>query len=97
MAQENLSEDEVLGKAYDAKLMKRLLGFIEPYKKYVIFAIVLNIFVAILSAIGPMLTKIAVDDYISKSNYDGNISDETAKKCFESLKKIVNLYKEKCA
>ena len=71
MAQEILSEDEVLGKAYDAKLMKRLLGFIEPYKKYVIFAIVLNIFVAILSAIGPMLTKIAVDDYISKSNYDG--------------------------
>jgi len=71
MVQEILSEDEVLGKAYDAKLMKRLLGFIEPYKKYVIFAIVLNIFVAILSAIGPMLTKIAVDDYISKSNYDG--------------------------
>ena len=51
MAQENFSEDEILGKAYDAKLMKRLLGFIEPYKKYVIFAIVLNVFVAILSGI----------------------------------------------
>jgi ATP-binding cassette subfamily B protein len=51
--------------------MKRLLGFIEPYKKYVIFAIVLNIFVAILSALGPMLTKIAVDDYIKKSDYNG--------------------------
>ena len=33
----------------------------------------------------------------SKFNYDRNISDETAKKCFESLKKIVDLYKEKCA
>lgn len=71
MAQEIFGEDEVLGKAYDAKLMKRLLGFIAPYKKYVIFAIVLNIFVAILSAVGPMLTKIAVDDYISKSDYHG--------------------------
>ncbi len=71
MAQENFNEDEVLGKAYDAKLMRRLLGFIEPYKKYVIFAIVLNIFVAILSAIGPMFTKIAVDDYIKKSDYNG--------------------------
>lgn len=71
MAQENFNEDEVLGKAYDAKLMRRLLGFIKPYKKYVIFAIVLNIFVAILSAIGPMFTKIAVDDYIKKSDYDG--------------------------
>lgn len=71
MAQENFNEDEVLGKAYDAKLMRRLLGFIKPYKKYVIFAIVLNIFVAILSAIGPMFTKIAVDDYIKKSDYNG--------------------------
>lgn len=71
MAQEIFGEDEVLGKAYDAKLMKRLLGFIAPYKKYVIFAIILNIFVAILSAVGPMLTKIAVDDYISKSDYHG--------------------------
>lgn len=71
MAQEIFSEDEVLGKAYDAKLMKRLLGFIEPYKKYVIFAIILNVFVAILSAVGPMLTKIAVDDHIKKSDYKG--------------------------
>lgn len=30
-------------------------------------------------------------------NHDGDFSDETAKKCFESLKKLVNLYKEKCA
>lgn len=33
----------------------------------------------------------------SKLKWNGNISDETAKKCFESLKKLVNLYKEKCA
>lgn len=73
MAEEltQISEDEILGKAYDAKLMKRLLGFIKPYKKFVIFAIILNIFVAILGAIGPMLTKIAVDDYIGKSDYQG--------------------------
>lgn len=69
--QDQISEDEVLGKAYDAKLMKRLLGFIKPYKKYVIIAILLNIFVAILSAVGPLLTKIAVDDYIGKSDYHG--------------------------
>ena len=31
----------------------------------------------------------------SKSNYDGNFSDEDAKKCFESLKKLVDLYKLK--
>jgi ATP-binding cassette subfamily B protein len=65
------SEEEVLGKAYDSKLMKRLLGYIKPYKKYVIFAILLNIIVAALGPLRPYLTKIAVDDYIVNSDYTG--------------------------
>jgi len=65
------SEEEILGKAYDAKLMKRLLSYIKPYKNYVIFAILLNIVVAALGPIRPYLTKIAVDDYIANSDYNG--------------------------
>jgi ATP-binding cassette subfamily B protein len=65
------SEEEKLGKAYDSKLMKRLLGYIKPYKNYVIFAIILNIVVAALGPVRPLLTKIAIDDYIAKSNYNG--------------------------
>jgi len=65
------SEEELLGKAYDSKLMKRLLGYIKPYKKYVIFAILLNIVVAALGPVRPLLTKIAVDDYIANADYDG--------------------------
>lgn len=67
------SEDEVLGKAYDSKLMKRLLGYVKPYKHFVIFAILMNIFVAALGPIRPYLTKIAIDDYIVNSDYDGLI------------------------
>jgi ATP-binding cassette subfamily B protein len=65
------SEDEVLGKAYDAKLMKRLLGYVKPYKRFVIFAILLNLVVAALGPVRPYLTKIAVDDYIVNSDYNG--------------------------
>lgn len=57
-------EDEVLGKAYDAKLMKRLLKFLKPYSKWVMIAIILTVGVALLSTVRPYLTKIAVDDYI---------------------------------
>lgn len=71
MANDYKSEDEVLGKAYDSKLMRRLLGYIKPYKKYVIFAIILNIFVAALGPLRPVLTKIAVDKYIAHSDYYG--------------------------
>ncbi|WP_337864768.1 ABC transporter ATP-binding protein [Ignavibacterium sp.] len=64
-------DDEILGKAYDAKLMKRLLTYVKPYKKYVVFAVLLNIFVAALGPLRPYLTKIAIDDYIVHSNYNG--------------------------
>lgn len=64
-------DDEILGKAYDAKLMKRLLSYVKPYRKYVVFAILLNIFVAALGPLRPYLTKIAIDDYIAKSDFSG--------------------------
>ena len=71
MSNDYKSEEEVLGKAYDAKLMKRLLSYLKPYKHFVIFAILLNIVVAALGPLRPYLTKIAVDDYIGNSDYNG--------------------------
>ena len=72
MADLNIDE-EILGKAYDSKLMKRLLGYVKPYSKYVVLAILMNIVVAALGPLRPYLTKIAIDDYIVNSNYDGLI------------------------
>ncbi len=72
MSKNNYSSDEeVLGKAYDSKLMKRLLSYIKPYKNYVLFAIFLNIVVSSIGPLRPVLTKIAVDDFIVKSDYNG--------------------------
>ncbi len=66
-------DDELLGKAYDSKLMKRLLGFAKPYTKYVVAAIVLNIFVAALGPLRPYLTKVAIDNNIAHKDYKGLI------------------------
>lgn len=57
-------QEEVLGKAYDARLMKRLIKYLKPYAKWVIIAIILTVGVALLSTIRPYLTKVAIDDYI---------------------------------
>ncbi len=57
-------QEEVLGKAYDARLMKRLIKYLKPYKKWVIIAIILTVGVALLSTVRPYLTKIAIDNYI---------------------------------
>jgi ATP-binding cassette subfamily B protein len=62
--------DSIKGKAYDSKLMKRLLGYVKPYKKYVVLAIFLNILVAGLGPVRPYLTKIVVDDAIVNKDYN---------------------------
>ncbi|MCX6151821.1 MAG: ABC transporter ATP-binding protein [Ignavibacteriales bacterium] len=71
MSQDYKTDDEILGKAYDSKLMKRLLSYVRPYKKYVILAILLNVVVAALGPLRPYLTKIAIDDSIKNKDYHG--------------------------
>jgi ATP-binding cassette subfamily B multidrug efflux pump len=66
-----LTDDEILGKAYDYRLMKRLLTYLRPYVKWVFLAIVLTIAVALLSTVRPYLTKIAVDQYIQLKDAPG--------------------------
>lgn len=71
MSQDYKQDDEILGKAYDSRLMKRLLTYVKPYKRYMIAAILLNIIVAALGPVRPYLTKIAIDNDIANSNYNG--------------------------
>ncbi|MFA7418306.1 MAG: ABC transporter ATP-binding protein [Melioribacteraceae bacterium] len=64
-------DDEILGKAYDSQLMRRLLTYIKPYKKYIILAIILNIVVSALGPLRPYLSKIAFDDKIQNKDFNG--------------------------
>jgi ATP-binding cassette subfamily B multidrug efflux pump len=60
-------EEEVLGKAYDGRLMRRLLAYIRPYKSAVAFSLVLLLLNAILQVVGPLLTALAIDRYLTPS------------------------------
>ena len=57
-------EEEVLGKAYDSRLMARLLRYLRPYKVQVAGAIALLMLASLLAVIGPYLTMIALDEAI---------------------------------
>jgi ATP-binding cassette subfamily B protein len=63
-----MHEEEILGKAYDGKLMKRLLHYLRPYKWYVVLGIALSMVVSALEAVRPYFTKIAVD--VNIKNHD---------------------------
>ncbi|GMR12271.1 MAG: ABC transporter ATP-binding protein [Gemmatimonadota bacterium] len=62
--QDHIQEEEALGKAYDAHLMKRLLGYLRPYKLQVALAILLLMVASGLQVVGPWLTQLALDEAI---------------------------------
>ncbi|MDP4236592.1 MAG: ABC transporter transmembrane domain-containing protein, partial [Bacteroidota bacterium] len=64
-------EEELLGKAYDARLMKRLLKYLRPYKWQVAGAIVVTIVISLLGPLRPYLIKHAIDDCIVGSDHEG--------------------------
>ncbi len=66
-----MHEEEILGKAYDAALMKRLLKYLRPYRWHVALGIVLSIAVSAMEAVRPYFTKIAVDEHIARGDRDG--------------------------
>ena len=54
-------EEEALGKAYDGRLMRRLLTYLRPYKLHVVLAITLLMLSSALQIVGPWLTQQAID------------------------------------
>src|SRR5215471_12655048 len=58
-------EEEVRGKAYDSRLMRRLLRYLRPYKAYAVTAFILTVASAPLALAGPPLTKAAVDLFLA--------------------------------
>ncbi|MFH0778554.1 MAG: ABC transporter ATP-binding protein [Candidatus Eisenbacteria bacterium] len=64
-------EEEVLVKAFDSTLSRRLLGYLRPYRLIVTASVLLLLLVSVSELVGPYLMKIGIDDYISRGRTDG--------------------------
>lgn len=64
-------EEEVLGKAYDARLMRRLLGYLVPYWRRILVALAAIVGSSLLQLAQPYLMKVAIDDHIAQGSMDG--------------------------
>ena len=58
-------DDDVAGKAYDSRLMRRLLTYLRPYKLQVVLSAIATILKAASDSAGPLLVMVAVDTYMS--------------------------------
>ena len=71
MSERDFHEEEALGKAYDSRLMRRLLTYLTPHRGVVAFSTFILILTSLLELAGPFLTKIAVDRAIADKDVDG--------------------------
>ncbi|MFZ3266434.1 MAG: ABC transporter ATP-binding protein [Terriglobales bacterium] len=86
-------EDEIVGKAYDGRLMRRLLGYLRPYKWHVGVALAAIILKSMADVLGPFLTKIAIDKYLAKSpNSHSWLADRLSDAPLKGIGQIGGLY-----
>jgi ATP-binding cassette subfamily B protein len=64
-------DDEILGKAYDARLMRRLLQYLRPYWKLLVLSLIFLALYTVTQLVGPYITKIAIDRYIAAKDLHG--------------------------
>ena len=70
-----IHEEEVLGKAYDSRLMKRLLTYLHPYRVQVVIALIAIVLKAGADVLGPYLTKVAIDKYLASHTESHSLLD----------------------
>lgn len=66
--------DEELEQVFDSQQFKRLINYLLPYKKKVLFTLVIIFLSTMAGLITPYLFKLAIDDYIPSSNKSGLVT-----------------------
>lgn len=64
MSQSFFQEDEILGKGYDGRLVRRLWVYVRPYRALFLGALGLALATVVVDLISPLLTQFAVDRFI---------------------------------
>ncbi|MFS8628892.1 MAG: ABC transporter ATP-binding protein [Limnochordales bacterium] len=57
-------QEDTLGKAYDSRLMRRLLTYARPFRRYLALAIALMLVITVADLVRPYLVRIAIDEHL---------------------------------
>jgi len=70
-ASTSIHDEATLGKAYDARLIRRLWGYVRPHRRLVGASLVLMLSVSAVQLVQPYLIKLAIDDHIASGRMEG--------------------------
>lgn len=71
-------EEDSLGKAYDARLMRRLLSYVKPYRGQTVLAVALIGLSSLLRLVGPLATAVAFDLFIRPLGEESHLQGASA-------------------
>jgi len=85
-------EEEVLGKAYDSRLMKRLLTYLRPYKWQVGISLGAILFKAVADVLGPYLVAVEIDRYLAPTHKASALDSILSSNPFIGITEIAAFY-----
>jgi ATP-binding cassette, subfamily B, multidrug efflux pump len=85
-------EEEVLGKAYDSRLMARLLKYLRPYGWQVAIALVSILLKSFADVLGPYLTKVAIDRYLAPAGAASGFWNWLSPRAITGIAQISTIY-----
>jgi ATP-binding cassette, subfamily B, multidrug efflux pump len=85
-------EEEVLGKAYDSRLMKRLLIYLRPYRWQVGISLIAILFKAVADVLGPYLVAVEIDRYLAPTHKPSPLDSFLSRNPLTGIAEIAALY-----
>jgi ATP-binding cassette, subfamily B, multidrug efflux pump len=85
-------EEEVLGKAYDSRLMKRLLTYLRPYRWQVGISLIAILFKAVADVLGPYLVAVEIDRYLAPTHKPSFLDSLLSPNPLTGIAQIAGLY-----
>jgi ATP-binding cassette subfamily B multidrug efflux pump len=85
-------DDDVVGKAYDSRLMRRLFGYLSPYKLQVAISGVAIVLKAGSDVLGPYFVKVAVDHYFAPTGNPGWLARHLSPNVVTGIDELAAMY-----
>jgi ATP-binding cassette subfamily B multidrug efflux pump len=85
-------DEDVVGKAYDSRLMRRLVRYLAPYKLATVVSGFATLLKSASDVVGPYLVKVAVDTYLAPSGKPGWLGRHLGPNAIAGINKLALLY-----
>ncbi len=85
-------DDDVVGKVYDARLMRRLVRYLAPYKFQVATSALAILLKAATDVVGPYFVKVAIDTYLAPADHPSWLARHLSPVPFTGVTQLAGLY-----